>query len=166
MARLAHIGGIMGDSEKMIRDDIKAAQIEAMKAKDSVRLGAVRLILSQLKNRDIELRTGTAPADDDVVVMEVLGKMAKQRRESIEMFEKGGRAELAAAEKAELDVIESFLPKQMSEEEAKAAIAALVTEAGATSVKDMGAVMALVKARLAGQIDMGKASGLVKAALS
>ncbi len=150
----------------MIRDDIKAAQIEAMKAKDSVRLGAVRLILSQLKNRDIELRTGAAPADDDVVVMEVLGKMAKQRRESIEMFEKGGRAELAAAEKAELDVIESFLPKQMSEDEAKAAIAALVTEAQATSVKDMGAVMALVKARLAGQIDMGKASGLVKAALS
>ena len=122
----------------MIRDDIKAAQIEAMKAKDSVRLGAVRLILSHLKNRDIELRTGTAPADDDVMVMEVLGKMAKQRRESIEMFEKGGRTELAAAEQAELDVIESFLPKQMSEEEAKAAIAALVTEAGATSVMPNG----------------------------
>lgn len=150
----------------MIRDDIKAAQIEAMKAKDTARLGAVRLILSTLKNRDIELRTGTAPADDDVMVMEVLGKMAKQRRESIEMFEKGGRAELAAAEKAELEVIESFLPKQMSEEEAKAAIAAIVTEVGATSVKDMGAVMAQVKARLQGQIDMSKASGLVKAALS
>ena len=81
----------------MIRDDIKAAQIEAMKAKDTARLGAIRLILSTLKNRDIELRTGTAPADDDVMVMEMLGKMAKQRRESIEMFEKGGRAELAAA---------------------------------------------------------------------
>ena len=150
----------------MIRDDIKAAQIEAMKAKDTARLGAVRLILSTLKNRDIELRTGTAPADDDVMVMEVLGKMAKQRRESIEMFEKGGRAELAAAEKAELEVIESFLPKQMSEEEAKAAIAGIVAEVGATSVKDMGAVMAQVKARLQGQIDMSKASGLVKAALS
>jgi uncharacterized protein len=150
----------------MIRDDIKAAQIEAMKAKDSARLGAIRLILSTLKNRDIELRTGTAPADDDVMVMEMLGKMAKQRRESIEMFEKGGRAELAAAETAELAVIESFLPRQMSEEEAKAAIAAIVTETGASSVKDMGAVMALVKARLQGQIDMSKASGLVKAALS
>jgi len=158
----------------MIRDDIKAAQIEAMKAKDSARLGAVRLILSQLKNRDIELRTGTARADpgslpgasDDVVVMEVLGKMAKQRRESIEMFLRGGRAELAAAEQAELAVIESFLPRQMSDEEAKAAIAAIMTEAGAGGVQDMGAVMALVKARLAGQIDMGKASGLVKAALS
>jgi hypothetical protein len=149
----------------MIRDDIKAAQIEAMKARDTARLGAIRLILSTLKNRDIELRTGTAPADDDVLVMEVLGKMAKQRRESIEMFEKGGRAELAAAEAAELAVIESFLPKQMSDEEAQSAVAGLVKEAGATSVKDMGAVMALVKARLQGQIDMSKASGLVKAAL-
>jgi uncharacterized protein YqeY len=149
----------------MIRDDIKAAQIQAIKAKDTARLGAIRLILSTLKNRDIELRTGAAPADDDVMVMEVLGKMAKQRRESIEMFEKGGRAELAAAETAELAVIESFLPKQMSDEEAKAAIGAIVAEVGATSVKDMGAVMALVKARLQGQIDMSKASGLVKAAL-
>ena len=150
----------------MIRDDIKAAQIEAMKARDSARLGAVRLIMSALKNRDIEARTGTSPEDDDVLVMDVLAKMAKQRRESIEMFAKGGRDELAAAEAAELAVIESFLPRQMSDEEAKAAIAALITEAGATSVKDMGAVMALVKVKLAGQFDMGKASGLVKAALS
>ena len=150
----------------MIRDDIKTALTDSMKAKDSARVGAIRLIQAAIKNRDIEARTGGAPADDDVLVMEVLGKMAKQRRESIEMFEKGGRAELAAAEKAELDVIESFLPKQMTDEEARAAIAALDTEAGATSEKDMGAVMALVKARLAGQFDMGKASGLVKAALS
>jgi uncharacterized protein YqeY len=150
----------------MIRDEIKAAQLEAMKAKDSARLGAVRLILSQLKNRDIELRTGSAPTDDDVVVMEVLQKMAKQRRESIEMFTQGGRGELAAAEAAELAVIESFLPKQMSDEEAKAAIAAIVAETGASSLKDMGAVMALTKTRLAGQFDLGRASGLVKAALS
>lgn len=150
----------------MIRDDIKTGLVESMKAKDSTRVAAIRLIQAAIKNRDIEARTGGAPADDDVLVMEVLGKMAKQRRESIEMFEKGSRPELAAAEKAELDVIESFLPKQMSEEEAKAAVAALVKEAGATSVKDMGAVMALVKARLQGQIDMSKASGFVKAALS
>jgi uncharacterized protein YqeY len=150
----------------MIRDDIKTGLVESMKAKDSTRVAAIRLIQAAIKNRDIEARTGGAPADDDVLVMEVLGKMAKQRRESIEMFEKGNRPELAAAEKAELDVIESFLPKQMSEEEAKAAVAALVKEAGATSVKDMGAVMALVKARLQGQIDMSKASGFVKAALS
>jgi uncharacterized protein YqeY len=150
----------------MLRDDIKAAQIEAMKAKDTARLGAVRLILSQLKNRDIELRTGTAPLDDDAIVMEVLQKMAKQRRESIEMFTNGGRTELAEAEAAELAVIEGFLPQQMSDAEAQAAIAALVAEAGATSVKDMGAVMALVKGRLAGRIDMSKASGLVRAALA
>ncbi len=150
----------------MIRDDIKAAQIEAMKAKEAARLGAIRLILSTLKNKDIELRTGPAPADDDVVVMDVLGKMAKQRRESIEMFEKGNRQELADAEKAELAVIESFLPHQMPDAEAQASIAAIVKEAGATSVKDMGAVMALVKARLTGQLDMSKASGFVKAALA
>ncbi|MFN3371548.1 MAG: GatB/YqeY domain-containing protein [Sphingomonadaceae bacterium] len=149
----------------MIRDDIKAAQTDAMKAKDMARLGALRLILSALKNRDIELRTGPAPTDDDSVVLEVLQKMAKQRRESIELFEAGGRTELAAAERAELEVIESFLPQQMSEAEAQSAIAALVAEAGATGPKDMGAVMALVKARLAGRIDMGVASRLVKAAL-
>ena len=150
----------------MIRDELKTGLVDSMKAKDSTRVAAIRLIQAAIKNRDIEARTGGAPADDDVLVMEVLGKMAKQRRESIEMFEKGNRPELAAAEQAELAVIESFLPKQMSEDEAKAAIAALVTEAGATSVKDMGAVMALVKARLQGQMDMGKASGFVKAALS
>ena len=150
----------------MIRDELKTGLVDSMKAKDSTRVAAIRLIQAAIKNRDIEARTGGAPADDDVLVMEVLGKMAKQRRESIEMFEKGNRPELAAAEQAELAVIESFLPKQMAEDEAKAAIAALVTEAGATSVKDMGAVMALVKARLQGQIDMSKASGMVKAALS
>ena len=150
----------------MLRDSIKSAQVAAMKAGDKPRLAAVRLILAKLKDKDIELRTASTVPDDDALVVDVLQKMAKQRRESIEMFEKGNRPELAAAEKAELDVIESFLPKQMSEEEAKAAVAALVKEAGATSVKDMGAVMALVKARLQGQIDMSKASGFVKAALS
>ena len=150
----------------MIRDNIKTELVTAMKAKDSARVGAIRLIQAALKNRDIEARTGAAPADDDVLVMEVLGTMAKQRRESIDMFQKGGRTELVAAEQAELDVIEGFLPAQMSDDEAKAAVAALVKEAGATSVKDMGAVMALVKAKLQGQMDMGKASGFVKAALS
>ncbi len=150
----------------MIRDDIKAALVDAMKAKDAPRVQGLRLIQAAIKNRDIELRTGTAPSDDDVLVLDVLAKMAKQRRESITMFEQGGRTELAATEAAELAVIESFLPRQMSEAEAAAAIAALVAESGATSIKDMGAVMALVKARLAGQIDMSKASGLVKAALA
>jgi uncharacterized protein YqeY len=149
----------------MIRDDLKAATIASMKAGDSARTGTLRLISSAVKNRDIELRTGTAPADDDVLIAEVLSKMAKQRRESIEMFTAGNRPELAAAESAELAIIESFMPAQLSEADARAAIAALVAELGATSVKDMGRVMAAVKERFAGQLDMGKAGGMVKAAL-
>ena len=150
---------------KMLRDDIKAATIAAMKDRDSARTGTLRLIQAAVKNRDIELRTGTAPADDDVLVIDVLMKMAKQRRESIEMYEKGNRPELADAEAAELAVIEGFLPKQMDPEAATAAITAVVAELGATSVKDMGKVMAEVKARYTGQLDMGKAGGMVKAAL-
>lgn len=151
----------------MIREAIQAAQTNAMKAKDMQRLAAIRLILAAIKNRDIELRTAAAPAgaSDDAVVLDVLQKLAKQRRESIGMFEAGGRDELAAAERAELAVIEEFLPRQLDEAGATAAIAALVAEAGATGPKDMGAVMALVKARLAGRIDMALASRLVKAAL-
>lgn len=149
----------------MIRDDIKAATITAMKAKDSVRLGTLRLISAALKNKDIELRTGTAPADDDVLVADVLSKMAKQRRESIEMYVAGGRQELADAERAELGVIEGFMPAQMSAGEAQAAVRELVAEMGATSVKDMGRVMAAVREKFAGQLDMGQASAMVKAAL-
>lgn len=150
----------------MIRDDIKAALVQAMKAKDSARVATLRLIQAAIKNRDIEARTGGAPADDDALVIEVLQKMAKQRRESIGMFEAGGRAELAAAEQAELAVIEEFLPTQMGEGEAVQAIGAIVAELGASSMKDMGAVMAEVKTRLAGRFDLARASALVKAALS
>lgn len=149
----------------MLRDAIQTATTQAMKARDSARLGALRLINAALKNKDIELRTGTAPADDDVLVVDVLMKMAKQRRESIEMYVAGNRAELADAERAELGVIESFLPKQMDDSEALAAIKSVVAEIGATNVKDMGRVMAVVKERFAGKLDMSKASGLVKAAL-
>jgi len=149
----------------MIRDAVKAAQISAMKAGDKPRTGAIRLILSALKNRDIELRTSDKPPEDDALVIDVLQKMIKQRRESIQMFDAGGRAELAAAEKAEVAVIEEFLPRQMSEDETKAAIEAIVAETGAASVKDMGRVMALVKERHAGQLDMSKASAAVKARL-
>ncbi|QJU60837.1 GatB/YqeY domain-containing protein [Sphingomonas sp. AP4-R1] len=149
----------------MIRDDVKAAQIAAMKGGDKATVAATRLIQAAIKNRDIELRTASSAPDDDLLVTEVLQKMIKQRRESIEMFRKGGREELAAAEEGELAVIERFLPKQMSEDEAKAAIDALATELGADSVKDMGRVMAALKERFAGQMDMAKASGLVKARL-
>ena len=149
----------------MIRDDIKAAQIAAMKAGEKDRLAAVRLILAKLKDRDIELRTQSAPADDDAVVVEVLQKMAKQRRESITLYEQGGRQELADQEKSELAVIDSFLPAQMSETDTNAAIEAIKAELGASSVKDMGRVMAMLKERHGPQLDMSKASALVKAAL-
>jgi uncharacterized protein YqeY len=150
----------------MIRDDIKAATVEAMKARDERRLGALRLMQAAIKNKDIELRTAAAPADDDVVVAEVLTKMAKQRRESIEMYVAGNRPELADAERAELAVIESFLPQQMDAAEAQAKVRALVEELGAQGPKDMGRVMAAVKERFAGQIDMSRASLMVKQALN
>ncbi|MEH3160360.1 MAG: GatB/YqeY domain-containing protein [Sphingomonas taxi] len=150
----------------MIRDDIKAAQVTAMKAGDREARNAIGLIQAAIKNRDIELRTATAPADDDAVVVEVLQKMVKQRRESITMYENGGRQELADAEKAEVAVIERFLPAQMSEDETRTAIEAIKAELGASGMKDMGRVMAELKARHAASLDMSKASGLVKAALA
>ena len=150
----------------MIRDAIKSAQIQAMKAGDKERLAAVRLILARLKDRDIELRTASQVPEDDAIVVDVLQKMVKQRRESIAMFEQGGRAELAAKEQAELDVIESFLPRQMGEDETKAAIDAIKAEVGASSVRDMGRVMTVLKERHGTVIDMSKASGMVKAALA
>src|SRR5438270_4629032 len=121
----------------MIRDEIKAAQIAAMKARDTVTVNATRLIQAAIKNRDIELRTASTTPDDDLTVIEVLQKMIKQRRESIEMFEKGSRQELAEAEKAEVAVSERFLPKQMSSADAALAVDAIATELGATSLKDL-----------------------------
>lgn len=150
----------------MIRDDIKAAQIAAMKAGDKAARGTISLIQSAIKNRDIELRTGPAPTDDDAIIVEVLQKMIKQRRESIEMYTKGDRAELAAAEAAEVEVIERFLPAQLSAEETAAAIESIKAELNASGMKDMGRVMAELKARHASQLDMSKASAAVKAALS
>jgi len=150
----------------MIRDDIQAAQITAMKAGDKPRTATIRLIVAAIKNRDIEARTGKAPADDDTLVVEVLQKMVKQRRESIELYVKGGRPELAEIEASEITVIEDFLPTQLSEDETTAAIEAIKAEIGAESVKDMGKVMAVLKERHASSLDMSKASALVKAALS
>jgi len=150
----------------MIRDDIKAATVAAMKSGDKAATGTLRMVQSAILNRDIEARTGAAPADDDALVTEVLQKMIKQRRESVEMYRKGNREELAAAEEAEIAVIERFLPRQMSDDEARAAIQAIIAETGAESMKDMGRVMALVKERHASAIEPARASGLVRAALS
>ena len=150
----------------MIRDEIKAALIAAMKSGDKQSTATIRLIQAAIKNRDIEARTGGAPADDDQMVIEVLQKMIKQRRESAELYRKGGRAELADTEEAEIGVIERFLPKQMSDEEARAAIAKVIGDTGASSLKDMGRVMAEVKTRHAGELEPARASALVKEMLS
>ncbi len=150
----------------MLRDQIKAQQILAMKAGDKDRTAALRSILAKIKDRDIELRTKGPVADDNAMVIETLQKMAKQRRESITMFEDGGRTELADQEQSELAVIEEFLPQQLSDDETSAAIETIKAELGATSLKDMGKVMAELKARHGSELDMSKASGLVKASLS
>ena len=149
----------------MLRETIKTETIAAMKAGDKPRTAALRLVGAKIKDRDIELRTGKAPDNDDDLVIDVLRKMAKQRRESIALYAQGGREELADVERAELAVIEEFLPQTMSDEATTAAIEAIKAELGVDSVKDMGKVMAELKARHGSQLDMSKASGLVKAAL-
>jgi uncharacterized protein YqeY len=150
----------------MIRDTIKAAQISAMKAGDKPRLAALRLILAKVKDRDIELRTAASLPDDDALVVEVLQKMVKQRRESITLYEAGDRQELADIERGELAVIEEFLPARLSEEQVNAAIAAIVAETGAAGPKDMGKVIGAIKARHGTEVDMAAVSALVKAALT
>ncbi len=149
----------------MIRDEIQAVQTASMKAGDKETLATVRLMMSAIKNRDIEMRTGKGPVDDDTVIVEVLQKMVKQRRESIQMFTDGGRQELADKEAAEIGVIERFLPAQLSEAETLLAIEAIKAELSATGLKDMGRVMSALKERHASQLDMSKASALVKEAL-
>ena len=150
----------------MIRDDIKAATIAAMKGGDKETTGTLRLVSAAIKNRDIEARTGSAPADDDALVTEVLQKMIKQRRESADLYRKGNREDRAALEEAEIAVIERFLPAQLSDAQAEAKIREIVAETGASSMKDMGRVMALVKERLGTSIEPARASALVKASLS
>jgi hypothetical protein len=150
----------------MIRDDIKAALVGAMKGGDKEATATIRLIQSAIKNRDIELRTSSTTPDDDQLVTEVLQKMIKQRRESVDLYRKGNREELAAKEEAEIAIIERFLPAQMDDAEANAAIQAIIAEVGASSMKDMGRVMAEVKARYASSIEPARASALVKSALA
>jgi len=150
----------------MIRDDIKAATITAMKGGNKDEVGTLRLMSAAIKNRDIEARTGGAPKDDDQLVTEVLQKMVKQRRESADIYRKNGREDRAAAEEAEIGVIERFLPQQLSDDEAEAKIREIIAEIGASSMKDMGRVMALVKERLGASIEPARASAMVKTALA
>jgi uncharacterized protein YqeY len=134
----------------------------AMRAKDAARLSTIRLLLAAIKQREVDERIEL----DDASVVSVIEKMMKQRRESIAQFEKAARKDLADAEKAELQVLSAYLPKQLGDAELGAAVAAAIAESGAAGVKDMGKVMALLKSRLAGKADMGQVSALVKTRLS
>ena len=147
-----------------ITEEMKAA----MRAKESARLSAIRLLLAALKQKQVDERApgkeSAALADADV--LGVIEKMLKQRRESIAQFEKAGRTDLAEVEKFEISVLAAYMPQQLGAAEVEQAIAAAIAESGASGVKDMGKVMALLKSRLAGRADMGQVSGLVKAKLS
>ncbi len=150
-----------------LRDKLTADMKEAMKAGDKKKLGTVRLMLSAIKEKDINSRTAGHDSEliADAGLLDVLTKMVKQRQDSITAFEAGGRPELAQNEKDELAVIQSYMPRQMDEAEAKVAVADAIKALGATSVKDMGKVMAELKAKFSGQMDMGKAGGMVKSLL-
>ena len=150
----------------MLRDDINNAVKDAMRAKEERKLSTLRLVNAALKNADIEVRgQGKGPLGDDDV-LGLLQKMIKQRHESVELYDKGGRPELAQQEREEIAIISAYLPKQMSDDDVKAAISAIIAETGAAGMKDMGKVIGVLKTKFAGQMDFAKASGLVKAALT
>ena len=144
--------------QERIDSDLK----DAMRAKDAPRLGAIRLLLSAMKQKEVDERVELS--DTDVVT--IIEKMIKQRRESIAQFEKAARQDLADKEKAEIQVLSAYLPQQLSDAEIQKEINSVIAESGASGAKDMGKVMAALKARLAGRADMGKVSGLVKGRLS
>jgi hypothetical protein len=148
----------------MLRDDINNALKAAMKAQDQRKVSTLRMVNSTIKNADIEARTSGKTLGDDELNA-VLAKMIKQRQESVELYDKGGRADLAGQEREEIAIISSFMPQQLTEDEIKAAVAEVVKETGAASVKDMGRVMAALKARYTGKMDFAKAGGLVKGQL-
>ena len=150
----------------MLREAINNAVKDAMKAKDERKVSTLRMVNSTIKNADIEARGLGKPPLADGDLLAVLQKMIKQRQESVELYDKGGRAELATQEREEIAIITAYLPQQMSEDETKSAIAAEIAASGASGMKDMGKVIAALKAKYAGQMDFGKASGLVKAALN
>ena len=150
----------------MLRDEINNAVKEAMKAKNERKLSTLRMVNSTIKNADIEARGQGKPPLSDTDLLAVFQKMIKQRQEAVELYDRGDRAELAAQEREEIAIITAYLPKQMSEEQVKNAIAAIVAETGAAGMKDMGKVISTLKAKYSGQMDFAKASNLVKTALS
>ena len=151
-----------GNKPFMVRDDINNALKEAMKAKDARRVSCLRLMNAAIQEKDIEARGTGKGALSDEELLGVFQKMIKQRQESAELYDKGGRRDLSQAERDEITIIQSYLPQQMSETEMKAAIEAAIKETGAAGMKDMGKVIGALKAKHAGKIDFAKASGLVK----
>ena len=150
----------------MLRDDINKALTEAMKARNERAVSTLRMVNATLKNADIEARGQGKPPLGDAEVVGVLQKMIKQRQESVELYQKGGRADLVKQEQDEIAIISGYLPKQMSDAEMAAAIDAAIKETGAAGMKDMGKVIGALRAKFAGQMDMAKASALVKGKLS
>jgi uncharacterized protein YqeY len=150
-----------------LRDDVSAALKEAMKSGDKKKLGTIRLMQAAIKDKDINSRTDghDSALTPDSGLVDVFARMVKQRQDSVAAYDQGGRPELAQNERDEIAVIQSFMPKQMSEEEAKAAAAAVIASLGASGIKDMGKVMAELKLRHAGQMDMAKAGAIVKSLL-
>ncbi len=149
----------------VLRDDINKALTEAMKAKNERAVSTLRMVNSTLKNADIEARGGGKPALGDAETLAILQKMIKQRQESVEMYKKGARADLVKQEEEEIAIISAYLPKQMSDADVAAAIEAAIKDTGAAGMKDMGKVIGALRAEYAGQMDFGKASGIVKAKL-
>ncbi len=147
----------------MLREQIKSELVSAMKEKNESKTATLRLINAAIKDKDIEARPkGNLNGIDDGAILSLLQSMIKQRRESIDMYQKGNRTDLAAKEQAEIDIIAAFLPKQLSQEEVKAKIQEVIAATGAASIKDMGKVMAALKAQYAGQMDFASASALIK----
>jgi uncharacterized protein YqeY len=150
----------------VLRDEINASLKEAMKSQNKRRIATLRLVNAALKDRDIEARGLGKPALSDDEILGLLQKMIKQRQESLEIYEKAGRTDLATQEREEIEIITGYLPKQMSEEETRTAIVAVITEISASGMKDMGRVMAALKERFSGKMDFAKASGVAKGLLA
>ncbi len=149
-----------------MRDTVMTALKDAMKSGDKAKVSTLRMMQAKLKDKDIEARGLGKPETGAEEILALYQKMIKERQESADIYEKNARPELAAQERSEIEIIQAFLPAQMNEDDVKAAITAAITETGATNMKDMGKVVASLRAKFAGRMDFGKASGLVKAALS
>ena len=150
----------------MLRDNINNATKDAMKARDERRVATLRMMNAAIKNADIEARGQGKEPLNEADLMSLFQKMIKQRQESAELYDKGARADLASAERAEIEIISAYLPKQMSDAEAGSAISSLLQEINAETMKDMGRAMAALKERFAGKMDFGKASGKIKELLN